>query len=151
TCCRCQQPSRGLRPCCRWACTSAPSCMCARPNGRLAMADGLAGLKVSNSFAELPEAYYSRVSPSPPSAPCLLHANPDVARLLGLDEAVLGAPEFLALCAGQAPLPGGQTIATVYSGHQFGVWAGQLGDGRAHLLGEIQGPAGSWEIQLKGS
>src|SRR5690606_23829644 len=47
--------------------------------------------------------------------------------------------------------PGGQTLAAVYSGHQFGVWAGQLGDGRAHLLGEVAGPRGSWELQLKGS
>ena len=111
----------------------------------------LAGLRVGNSFADLPEAFYSRVSPMPPGAPRLLHANPDVARLLGLDEDVLQSADFLALCAGQIPLPGGQTIATVYSGHQFGVWAGQLGDGRAHLLGEIHGPTGAWEIQLKGS
>ncbi len=115
------------------------------------MAEALAGLRVANSFAALPEVFYSRVSPAPPGAPRLLHANPDVARLLGLDEAMLDSPEFLALCSGQAPLPGGETIATVYSGHQFGVWAGQLGDGRAHLLGEIEGPHGSWEIQLKGS
>jgi uncharacterized protein YdiU (UPF0061 family) len=49
------------------------------------------------------------------------------------------------------PLPGGETLAAVYSGHQFGVWAGQLGDGRAHLLGEIVGPQGNWEVQLKGA
>lgn len=109
------------------------------------------GLKVANSFAALPEVFYSRVAPAPLSAPRLLHANPDVGRLLGLDEAALASPEFLALCSGQAPLPGGQTIATVYSGHQFGVWAGQLGDGRAHLLGEIEGPEGMRELQLKGS
>uniref|UniRef100_UPI00333FBB6B protein adenylyltransferase SelO n=1 Tax=Castellaniella defragrans TaxID=75697 RepID=UPI00333FBB6B len=115
------------------------------------MAHSLAGLRVAHSFADLPEGFYSQVLPAPPGAPRLLHANPDVARLLGLDEAVLASPEFLAVCAGQSPLPGGRTIATVYSGHQFGVWAGQLGDGRAHLLGEIEGPAATWEIQLKGS
>ena len=48
--------------------------------------------------------------------------------------------------------PGGRTpLATVYSGHQFGVWAGQLGDGRALLLGEADTPAGRLEVQLKGS
>jgi uncharacterized protein YdiU (UPF0061 family) len=48
--------------------------------------------------------------------------------------------------------PGGRTpLATVYSGHQFGVWAGQLGDGRALLLGEADTPAGALELQLKGS
>src|SRR5690625_2537030 len=53
--------------------------------------------------------------------------------------------------AGNQSLPGGKSIAAVYSGHQFGVWAGQLGDGRAHLLGEIVTPQGPQEIQLKGS
>jgi uncharacterized protein YdiU (UPF0061 family) len=58
--------------------------------------------------------------------------------------------EALALLAGNAQPPGG-TLATVYSGHQFGVWAGQLGDGRALLLGEADTPAGRMEVQLKGS
>ncbi len=50
------------------------------------------------------------------------------------------------------PIAGlGSPLATVYSGHQFGVWAGQLGDGRALLLGEIDTPAGAFEVQLKGS
>lgn len=87
----------------------------------------------------------------PPSNPRLLHANPDVARLLGLSQQAFETPGFLALCSGQQPLPGAPTIATVYSGHQFGVWAGQLGDGRAHLLGDVRGPDGWWEVQLKGS
>src|SRR5690606_4821960 len=71
--------------------------------------------------------------------------------MLGLDSAVLDAPEFLEVFAGNAPLPGGEPLAAVYSGHQFGVWAGQLGDGRALLLGEVAGPAGNFELQLKGS
>lgn len=58
--------------------------------------------------------------------------------------------EALALLAGNAQPPGG-TFATVYSGHQFGSWAGQLGDGRALLLGEADTPMGALEIQLKGS
>ncbi|MEX8519257.1 MAG: YdiU family protein [Leptothrix sp. (in: b-proteobacteria)] len=49
------------------------------------------------------------------------------------------------------PWPGMQPASTVYSGHQFGVWAGQLGDGRALLLGEVASPAGPQELQLKGS
>src|SRR5690606_15936277 len=69
----------------------------------------------------------------------------------GLTPAALAEPEFLQVVSGQEALPGGKTLAAVYSGHQFGVWAGQLGDGRAHLLGEISGPEGSWELQLKGS
>ena len=46
---------------------------------------------------------------------------------------------------------GTDALAAVYSGHQFGVWAGQLGDGRALLLGEIDTPAGAMEVQMKGS
>ncbi|MBV6271687.1 YdiU family protein [Alcaligenaceae bacterium CGII-47] len=115
------------------------------------MFNRLDGLKVCNSFASLPENFYTRLSPHAPGAPHLLHANAQVAALLGLSEAALRTPEFLAVCAGQQPLPGGQTLASVYSGHQFGVWAGQLGDGRAHLLGEVITPQGNWEVQLKGS
>jgi uncharacterized protein YdiU (UPF0061 family) len=81
----------------------------------------------------------------------LLHANVEVASLLGLSERALGTQDFLDVCAGNRPLNGGCTLSAVYSGHQFGVWAGQLGDGRAHLLGEVVAPSGSWELQLKGS
>src|SRR5690606_35519555 len=59
--------------------------------------------------------------------------------------------EFLEVVSGQRPLPGGRTLAAVYSGHQFGIWAGQLGDGRAQLLGEVLTPHGPLELQLKGS
>ncbi len=62
----------------------------------------------------------------------------------------LAGAEALALLAGNAQPPGG-TLATVYSGHQFGQWAGQLGDGRALLLGEAETPLGRLEVQLKGS
>jgi serine/tyrosine/threonine adenylyltransferase len=71
------------------------------------------------------------------------------------DEFGLGAwlegDEALAVLAGNAVAPGTRPFASVYSGHQFGVWAGQLGDGRALLLGEIDTPAGAMEVQLKGS
>jgi len=108
-------------------------------------------LQVINSFAQLPADFYTRLQPQPLRNPRLLHANAEVAALLGLSEAALQTPEFLRVCAGDAGLPGGQALAAVYSGHQFGVWAGQLGDGRAHLLGEVVGPSGTWEVQLKGS
>jgi serine/tyrosine/threonine adenylyltransferase len=57
----------------------------------------------------------------------------------------------LSVLSGQSQWPGMQPMATVYSGHQFGQWAGQLGDGRALLLGEINTPQGGVEIQLKGA
>jgi uncharacterized protein YdiU (UPF0061 family) len=63
----------------------------------------------------------------------------------------LDTEDALALLSGNAAPVGSTTLASVYSGHQFGVWAGQLGDGRALLLGEIDTPAGAMEVQLKGS
>jgi uncharacterized protein YdiU (UPF0061 family) len=117
----------------------------------LTTAKALDELRLVNSFARLPEAFYTRLAPQPVKNPWLVHANPDVATMLGLDPAVLDTAEFLEVFAGNAPLPGGEPLAAVYSGHQFGVWAGQLGDGRALLLGEVAGPAGNFELQLKGS
>lgn len=111
----------------------------------------LAGLRVANSYAGLPHDFYTFLQPQPLTEPRLLHANQEVAELLGIRPEVLDTPEFLEIVSGQRPLPGGRTLAAVYSGHQFGVWAGQLGDGRAHLLGEIITPDGPQELQLKGS
>ncbi|MEY4429756.1 MAG: hypothetical protein RLZZ182_2445 [Pseudomonadota bacterium] len=59
--------------------------------------------------------------------------------------------DALHVFAGTAQWPGMQPCATVYSGHQFGQWAGQLGDGRALLLGEVGTPHGPQEVQLKGA
>jgi len=111
----------------------------------------LTELHTVNSFAALPAAFYTRLAAQGLNNPRLLHANADAAALIGLDASALSTPEFLDVFSGRQPLPGGDTLAAVYSGHQFGVWAGQLGDGRAHLLGEVQGPEGAWELQLKGS
>lgn len=116
-----------------------------------ALARNLDEIQVANSYADLPQDFHTFLQPQPLNAPRLLHANAQVATLLGLDATVLDSPEFLETVAGQRPLPGGRTLAAVYSGHQFGMWAGQLGDGRAHLLGEILTPQGPWELQLKGS
>src|SRR5512138_678227 len=69
---------------------------------------------------------------------------------LGLTE-WLHTDEALQVLAGNAPAQAQPSLASVYSGHQFGVWAGQLGDGRALLLGEIDTPLGPQEVQIKGS
>lgn len=109
-------------------------------------------LSVENSFAdELPRHFYTRLDAQPLMNPRLLHVNKSVARTLGFNEAAVQSPGFLDVFAGSCPLPGGKTLAAVYSGHQFGVWAGQLGDGRAHLLGEVATAEGPQELQLKGS
>jgi uncharacterized protein YdiU (UPF0061 family) len=105
----------------------------------------------ANTFASLPSDFYTRLPTTPLMAPRLVHASAEVAAVLGLHSEALVSQEFLDVVSGTTPMPGGDTLAAVYSGHQFGVWAGQLGDGRAHLLGEIQGPHGSFEVQLKGA
>jgi uncharacterized protein YdiU (UPF0061 family) len=111
----------------------------------------LHALPFDNSFARLPARFYTRMAPWGLPEPHLLAVSEDAAALIGLHPEELSRPEFVEAFAGNQPLPGGDTLAAVYSGHQFGVWAGQLGDGRAHLLGEIQTPDGPWELQLKGA
>ena len=97
-------------------------------------------------------ACYSRVEPTPVRAPTLLAWSPEVAALLGIDEADIRSQDFAEVFAGNALLPGMEPYAACYGGHQFGNWAGQLGDGRAITLGEAISPQGQrWELQLKGA
>ena len=97
-------------------------------------------------------ALYSRVDPTPVAAPKLIAHSPEVAALLGIAAADVAAPDFAQVFAGNALLEGMQPYAANYGGHQFGNWAGQLGDGRAITLGEIINAAGErWELQLKGA
>ncbi len=117
----------------------------------MSVADGFGALPKVNSFAGLPADFYTRLATRPLKAPRLLHVSREAAARLGLSDVALTSPAFLDVVSGTTPMPGGDTLAAVYSGHQFGVWAGQLGDGRAHLLGEIAGPQGNWEVQLKGA
>ena len=104
-----------------------------------------------NSFAALPNAFYTRLNPHPLPNPYVVAVSDEVAGLLGLPDALLNSPAFAEIFAGNRLLPGSEPLAAVYSGHQFGVWAGQLGDGRAHLLGGLRNELGHWEIQLKGA
>jgi uncharacterized protein YdiU (UPF0061 family) len=99
-------------------------------------------------FAALGPAFYTKLQPTPLPAPYWVSASADAAQLLGLPADWQQAPETLQYFSGNAVPPGTAPLASVYSGHQFGVWAGQLGDGRAILLGET---TGGQEIQLKGA
>ena len=83
---------------------------------------------------ELPD-FYTPLSPTPLKHPRLLYHSAQLAQDLGLPDALFNASSS-ALWSGETLLPGMQPLAQVYSGHQFGVWAGQLGDGRGLLLGE---------------
>ena len=97
-------------------------------------------------------AIWSSVAPTPVSSPRLIAYSREVAQLLGLAEHELAAPEWANALAGNALLPGMQTYATCYGGHQFGSWAQQLGDGRAIFLGEAVNADGQrFELQLKGA
>ncbi|MBL6814730.1 MAG: YdiU family protein, partial [Pseudomonadales bacterium] len=97
------------------------------------------------------DALFSRVEPTCVAAPYLIHSSSQVAQLLGLSESDRGSEDFLQVFAGNKLLPGMDAHATCYGGHQFGNWAGQLGDGRAINLGEVKTATGHLMLQLKGA
>ncbi len=100
-----------------------------------------------SSFSALGEAFFVPLAPTPIGQACWVGRNPALARELGWTDFEENAQEWLQVLSGNQLMPGMAPLASVYSGHQFGVWAGQLGDGRAILLGETSGQ----EIQLKGA
>ena len=89
--------------------------------------------------------------PTPLPAPYFVAASAPAAALIGLDPALLAQPDYVELLSGNSVAERSLPLAAVYSGHQFGVWAGQLGDGRAILLGDIATENGPMELQLKGA
>ena len=105
-----------------------------------------------NSYARLPDAFFQRIDPTPVSAPVMIRLNHKLAADLGIDLARLGSPEGLSILSGNQRADGSDPLAMAYSGHQFGGFSPQLGDGRAILLGEVIGNDGvRRDIQLKGS
>ncbi|MBX9833860.1 MAG: YdiU family protein [Burkholderiaceae bacterium] len=106
------------------------------------------GLAWNHGFAALGSDFFTELRPTPLPSPHWVGTSANVAKLLGLDEVRLRSDEAVHALTGNTLLAGSRPLASVYSGHQFGVWAGQLGDGRAILLGET---AGGLEIQLKGA
>jgi len=97
-------------------------------------------------------ACYSRVKPTPVRDPQLVACAREVAELLDLDEAQCRSDLFTQVFSGNQLLPGMDPHANCYGGHQFGNWAGQLGDGRAINLGEVLNQKGEhWTLQLKGA
>ena len=106
------------------------------------------GLGWLHGFSKLGTDFFTELAPETLPAPYWVGKSAAVARLLGLNDAQLMSQELLEALTGNLPLAGSRSLASVYSGHQFGQWAGQLGDGRAILLGETQN---GFEIQLKGA
>ncbi|HSV51555.1 MAG TPA: YdiU family protein [Burkholderiaceae bacterium] len=105
------------------------------------------GLTWANRFADLGADFHTELKARPLPDPYWVAVSRPVARELGLDESWLASGAGLEAFTGNLHIAGTRPLASVYSGHQFGVWAGQLGDGRALLLGET---AGGLELQLKG-
>ncbi len=95
--------------------------------------------------------FHSHCPPTPLAPAHWVACNPSLAAEIGLPTDVWNSPQVLEALSGNALLPGSHPCASVYSGHQFGQWAGQLGDGRAISLGEISTPVGVRDIQLKGA
>ena len=105
-----------------------------------------------NSRRQVFNACYSRVVPVRPVAPQLVAYSPETAALIDLDAAACASPLFTRVFSGDLVLPGMDPHAACYGGHQFGNWAGQLGDGRAINLGETVNRRGEhWTLQLKGA
>jgi len=111
----------------------------------------LDGLPTVRRYAALGERFYSRVAPTPRGEPYRVSVNPAAAGLLGLDPDTLPDELLAGVFSGQRLPAWAEPIATVYAGHQFGVYVPRLGDGRALLLGEVVGPDETFEVQLKGA
>ena len=131
-----------------------------------AIETGWAALRFENSFLEeLPAdplednycrqvqgACYSRVKPKPMDKPKMLAFSRETAQLIGLSEQQCRSQEFAEIFTGNDFLSGMDPHAMCYGGHQFGNWAGQLGDGRAINLGDVINDQGDrWALQLKGA
>jgi len=110
-----------------------------------------AGWNFDNSYARLPQSFFTRIDPMPANSPQLIILNHALAASLGLDDKALQSEEGIAVFAGNQVPEGAMPLAQAYAGHQFGYF-NMLGDGRAVLLGEQISPNGErMDIQLKGS
>ncbi|MGH2664639.1 protein adenylyltransferase SelO [Flavobacterium sp.] len=110
-----------------------------------------ADIDESNVSRQVHNACFSYVTPRIPSNPKLIHASTETAELIGLTGKEVQSEEFTAVFSGKKILEGTNPFAMCYAGHQFGNWAGQLGDGRAINLTEIEYQNQSYTLQLKGA
>jgi uncharacterized protein YdiU (UPF0061 family) len=110
-----------------------------------------AGWRFDNTYARLPQQFYTRTIPTPVRLPELVVFNHSLAVGMGLRSQVLESDAGVAVFSGNAIPQGAEPIAQAYAGHQFGHFT-MLGDGRAILLGEHLGPDEKrWDVQLKGA
>ena len=110
------------------------------------------GIPFQNTYANLPERFFSRQQPAGAPEPVIIRTNPLLAAELGIAPEWHASPAALAIFSGNEIPDGAEPIAQAYAGHQFGGFVPQLGDGRAILLGEVIDIHGKRrDIQLKGS
>lgn len=105
----------------------------------------------SNTRRQVHESCFSYVTPKVPAAPKLLHVSKEMASAIGLTPEEVASEAFLHVFSGASVLENTAPYAMCYGGHQFGHWAGQLGDGRAINLAEVEHQGQSWTLQLKGA
>ncbi len=110
-----------------------------------------ADLNRNNNPRQVEAACFSYVTPRVPSDPKLLHVSKEMLSNIGLSSADLKEKHFLKVFSGAAVLENTDPYAMCYGGHQFGHWAGQLGDGRAINLCEVEHKEKRWALQLKGA
>ncbi len=110
-----------------------------------------ADLRIDNSRRQVFDACFSFVKPRVPSKPQLIHFSKEMAEALGINEEEVKEKYFLDVFSGSKVMPETNPYAMCYGGHQFGHWAGQLGDGRAINLAEIVHHHKRWALQLKGA
>ena len=104
-----------------------------------------------NTRRQVHHSCFSYVKPRVPSAPKLLHVSGEMMNELGFKTEDTESLDFKNMVSGAALIKGSAPYAMCYGGHQFGNWAGQLGDGRAINLGEVTHQKKRWALQLKGS
>ncbi|MFT4678026.1 MAG: hypothetical protein ACI84C_001468 [Flavobacteriales bacterium] len=94
---------------------------------------------------------FSYIDPTVPAKPSVVHIADEVADLIGLNKEDMGSEDFIKIFSGAEVMNGTKPFAMCYGGHQFGNWAGQLGDGRAINLAEVEHEGKHWALQLKGA
>jgi serine/tyrosine/threonine adenylyltransferase len=104
-----------------------------------------------NTSRQVLNAAFSYVSPRIPSHPKLIHVSEEVGNLIGISAEETKSVEFTYVFSGKSILPDSRPFAMNYAGHQFGNWAGQLGDGRAIVLAEVEHDNQHFMLQLKGA
>ncbi len=103
-------------------------------------------------YKTLQEGFYIDMPPAQPPSPALVELNTSLLESYGVNKAWFHSEDGIGFLSGNHDYEGSSPLAMAYSGHQFGHWAPVLGDGRAHMLGQIETDDGSLiDIQLKGS